>query len=119
MQQSMAARAYQLGAVPGQKVSRGFANPSRVGEHPKAYRAPLSLILEYPPKGEEKPEVREPELDVLCAGRTKGGNAIGNIHRAQTYQRHHERNLTQQKQPASPPDRPGKAALDAWVLTQR
>jgi len=118
MQQSMATRANQLRAIPSQKISRSFSNPGGVGEHPKAYRAPLSLILKYPSKGEEKPEVRQSELDKLRACRTKRRNSIGNIHRAQTHQRHHERNLTHQKHPASSADRPGKAAAKPRVLAK-
>ena len=52
MQQPVATGADQLRAVPSQKISRGFSNPSRVGKHTKANRATPSLILEYPPKGE-------------------------------------------------------------------
>src|SRR6185312_4190087 len=63
VEQSMPADANEFCAAPSQEVAGRLPDARRVREQTEAHRAPLPLVLEYPPESDEKRQERSQCLD--------------------------------------------------------
>src|ERR1700722_12856272 len=119
VQQTVAVGANKFGAVPGQKVSRRFSNPGRIGKHAKARWAALALILQDPAKAKQKAQKRKRELDVFAGHRPRSGNPISDVDGSQRNEWDNQHELPTKENPLSRPLGPAKMSGVTGIFAER
>src|SRR6185312_6562273 len=103
MQQTVAVRAHQLGAVPGQKISRSFPYTRRMTELAEAHRTPRALVAQRPAQTVETNAKGADDLNVLGVHRLGVSRQMREVARDEEDDRQRQGNLGIKKRPAPHP----------------